>query len=253
MDILSKIKPITLKAGAHADTGQTGSGCFFNVISYLNGDAVITDRPDCVHSRLFDPIIAINDLLTTPDRQRLIPFIPRVMGTVNADPIAVSEWRVGFNRMIGELITRLSDFYAMLRQGQMKHYQHSRLFLDSAAEHLEQARRASYDINLQLSLLNHAAWEMRRSQTSFIVTRPMPFNLTTSNGVARDVRYTTRYSHEALGIFSETILRHLDRILPPADEPTQAHIERAEKLAATYIEKSKLKGAIADAAEKAGV
>ena len=42
------IAPIKLLAGTHEDTAKTGSGCFMNVIAYLNGEPQITDQSPCV-------------------------------------------------------------------------------------------------------------------------------------------------------------------------------------------------------------
>lgn len=75
------IAPIRLLKGCHPSTGDTGSGCFLNVCSYLQGDKVITDRPTSVSAALRAPLIILNDLLPDAERQALLPFVHRAMLT----------------------------------------------------------------------------------------------------------------------------------------------------------------------------
>jgi hypothetical protein len=79
------IAPITLLAGSHADTGTTGSGCFMNVVAYLNGEAQITDQSPCVCVTVRPLAIRLNDLLTDAERPRMIPYIERAMGSATDD------------------------------------------------------------------------------------------------------------------------------------------------------------------------
>ena len=69
------IKPIQLKFGTHADVATTGQGCFMNVLAYLNGE-----------------------------RQLLIPFIERAMGSKTTDKDEV-------NRRV-KLVVEFSNEYA---------------------------------------------------------------------------------------------------------------------------------------------
>ena len=76
MKMISEIiKPIQLKFGTHADVATTGQGCFKNVLAYLNGE-----------------------------RQLLIPFIERAMGSKTTDKDEV-------NRRI-KLVVEFSNEYA---------------------------------------------------------------------------------------------------------------------------------------------
>jgi hypothetical protein len=79
------IKPIQLKRGTHADTAKTGSGCFMNVIGYLNGEAQITDQSTCVCPSIRPMAIYINDLATDEEREQLLPFIERAMSSATTD------------------------------------------------------------------------------------------------------------------------------------------------------------------------
>ncbi len=75
------IQPIRLLKGCHPTTGDTGSGCFLNVCSYLQGDKVITDNPTSVNGHLRAPLVILNDLLPDVARQALLPFVHRAMLT----------------------------------------------------------------------------------------------------------------------------------------------------------------------------
>lgn len=75
------IQPIRLLKGCHPSTGDTGSGCFLNVCSYLQGDKIITDEPSSVDDALRYPLLALNDGLDDVARQALLPFVHRAMLT----------------------------------------------------------------------------------------------------------------------------------------------------------------------------
>lgn len=85
MSITDIIKPIQLLAGTHKDTAKTGQGCFMNVIAYLNGEPQITDRSPCVCITVRKIAIQLNDMLDNTERQRMIPFIERAMGSAACD------------------------------------------------------------------------------------------------------------------------------------------------------------------------
>lgn len=79
------IAPITLLHGSHEDTAKTGQGCFMNVISYLNGEPQITDNSPCVCVTVRKIAIWFNDFLRPNERQQMIPFIERAMGSATTD------------------------------------------------------------------------------------------------------------------------------------------------------------------------
>jgi len=85
------IEPIKLLAGSHADTAETGSGCFMNVIAYLNGEAQITDQSECVCYVMRPLAIYANDLFGDKDRQKLLPFILRALGSRTYDKAVITE------------------------------------------------------------------------------------------------------------------------------------------------------------------
>lgn len=85
MDLLDTIQPIKLLGRSHADTATTGHGCFMNVVAYLNGDPVMTDESPCVCVTVRPIAIQLNDMATDAQRQRLLPFVMRAMGSATED------------------------------------------------------------------------------------------------------------------------------------------------------------------------
>lgn len=191
--ITDLIKPIKLLQGSHPDTAQTGSGCFMNTISYLNGDEKITDRPACVDPAVRVMMININDSLTMADRQRLLPFVHRAMRTTGSDKATTEDRIVTMGRCASLMLAALDP---VLR------------------EHLE----------LRVNGLLYSA----RSQFTYGDTY-------TTASVVGDalmaVLMTARMSPNEAQVI-EILLQHIDKILPPAEEPSGEVLERAEKLVA---------------------
>ena len=79
------ILPIKLLSGSHKDTGTTGQGCFMNVVAYLNGESQITDQSACVCPLIRPMAIVLNDRSTDEQRQQLLPFVLRAMGSATND------------------------------------------------------------------------------------------------------------------------------------------------------------------------
>ena len=65
MDIDRITHPLRLAKGSHKP--GSGKGCAMNVISYINGDAQITDFPACSARPLAALVQSCNDLLARPD------------------------------------------------------------------------------------------------------------------------------------------------------------------------------------------
>jgi hypothetical protein len=79
------IPQVKLLKGSHSDTGQTGVGCFMNVIAYLNNEPVITDQSECVCFVMRPLAIWANDWMTDEERPQLLPFILRALGSRTTD------------------------------------------------------------------------------------------------------------------------------------------------------------------------
>ncbi len=76
-----EIESIKLSVGNQPDTDTTGRGCFMNVIAYLNGDGRITDMSKCVCPFIRPFAVMLNDMADDNQRQRLLPFIFRALGS----------------------------------------------------------------------------------------------------------------------------------------------------------------------------
>ena len=72
------IDTITLATGAHSKP-ESGM-CLLEAASYVAGEA-FSDRPQCVSPVLGAFGRALNDVLPDASRQRLVPLIPRIIGT----------------------------------------------------------------------------------------------------------------------------------------------------------------------------
>jgi hypothetical protein len=89
--ILEIIKPIKLLSGSHSDTGKTGQRCFMNVIAYLNGEDQITDNSPCVCGIARPLLIRFNDFLKDSERQEMLPYIERAMGSATGDKVEIQR------------------------------------------------------------------------------------------------------------------------------------------------------------------
>jgi hypothetical protein len=65
MDLYRITHPLRLARGSHQP--GSGKGCAMNVISYINGDAQVTDFPSCSARPLSLLVQSANDLLAGPD------------------------------------------------------------------------------------------------------------------------------------------------------------------------------------------
>jgi hypothetical protein len=75
---LDALNTITLDGGSH-ESFEEGH-CAMEVVSYLAGLG-FTDAPECASKVLRTYTINLNDTWQQTDRQRLVPFLPRMVGT----------------------------------------------------------------------------------------------------------------------------------------------------------------------------
>lgn len=108
-DILG-IKPIKLLQGDHADTGVTGQGCFMNVIAYLNGEPQITDGSPCVCVYVRRMAIRLNDGADDEQRQRMLPFVLRAMGSATEDEAVMQSRRLRLRQYGAECYALMQAF-----------------------------------------------------------------------------------------------------------------------------------------------
>jgi len=85
---------IHLESGSTASQGPT-HGCVMEWVARFNGlpEVDVSDEPDCTSRVLRAFAVAFNDGVDDETRQRLIPFIPRLVGTAgDREADAVRAW-----------------------------------------------------------------------------------------------------------------------------------------------------------------
>lgn len=214
MNITEILKPIELKAGTHADTAQTGSGCFMNVVAYLNGEPQITDRSPCVHPVLREFLICINDNFVPrglgPD---LIPFIHRAMGTQGMDGQKLAfQFANAAVRRFAPIALRARGFKESAQTLEMLPVIACRQTATYAATVVRTAESAADAAARTYACASEAAG----SNAAATAARTAAAR-TADNSVAASI--------------SAAIIQTLDEILPPATEQELAVLERAKNLA----------------------
>jgi hypothetical protein len=90
----------SLASGAHL--ARSGRACVMEYISVLAGEAW-SDRPKCTDLTLGNLARHVNDILPDEYRQRLVPFIGRLMGTSGYADKSGEEW-VTFNNLAEDIV-----------------------------------------------------------------------------------------------------------------------------------------------------
>jgi hypothetical protein len=103
MDLYRITHPLRLAKGSHQP--GSGKGCAMNVISYINGDAQVTDFPSCSARPLSLLVQSSNDLLAGPDGYLspessvvVLEFAWQTVGTADVPDTVVHAW-------VAELLT----------------------------------------------------------------------------------------------------------------------------------------------------
>jgi hypothetical protein len=191
------IEPIKLLSGSHADTAQTGSGCFMNVIAYLNGEPQITDQSPCVCRTIRQPAIWINDFLEDSERHLLLPFVQRAMGTATGD-VTVLRQRIAL------LVQYIRDVAALTGR-----------FSPNASA----ANSALQSVLLaEIGLKSSKAYWLKPDYFGQLAVNAASFAAIASNTPA-----------ERRALIDRT-LAYLEAVCPPADAPSRVLIERANRL-----------------------
>ena len=74
------LKDIVLSRGSHYSEMTPGQWCLMEAAAYIAGESW-TDHPACVSPVLTSYGVALNDSWDDDQRQKLAPFIPRLLGT----------------------------------------------------------------------------------------------------------------------------------------------------------------------------
>jgi hypothetical protein len=218
MKILDIIKPIQLLSGSHEDTGSTGQGCAMNVIAYLNGEPQITDESPCVCVTVRKPLIWVNDYMNDSERQQLLPFVMRAMGSATED-------RAEMSRRLGLLVEMAKD-YSVIAQRHAATYSAAAAANANAANAAYAAAAAAANANAAYAAYSAAAAAANANANAAYAAA--------ANANAEEAA-NADYAAAGAAARQEIIarmLRYFDEALPAATEPQQVHIERAQKLAA---------------------
>lgn len=220
------IEPIKLLSGSHKDTATTGSGCFMNVIAYLNGEPQITDTSPCVCAVIRPVAIFLNDLLPDSERQRMIPFIFRAMGSATDDrkvmrkrahlllEIASTYMRI-VNHAITDEFRKLDSLSLLDRLEQPQPFAERQKCLYAATDSMLSAGR----------VFNRAEEALHGHNDSADAANETVIALNRLMSAMQSLKLTSAANNLVKSLFD-----WLDAVCPAADEPTAAVIERAQKL-----------------------
>jgi len=211
------IEPIKLLSGSHNDTAKTGSGCFMNVIAYLNGEPQITDQSPCVCATIRKIAIWLNDYMKDSERHMLLSFVQRAMGTATDD-------RDVMNRRLDEVVSLANDM-ALYAAGSAGSAAGS---AEYAAEYAAEA--AGYAAEAARYAAKYAAGYAEAARS---VAKYARYAAESAGCAARSAGYAAEYAAECTLMrknIIERILKFMDAACPPADVPSQILIDRANEL-----------------------
>ena len=217
------IAPITLLRGSHANTGTTGQGCFMNVVSYLNGESQITDQSPCVCVSVRYLAIRLNDLGTDEQRQRLLPFVLRAMGSATKDR-NILETRMARMRQYGVECQELINAW----RSEMK------------ATKADTNAYANADAYASASANANAYAYASANAYAYAYADAYTYANAYANANAYADAYAYAYATRKSWVYGkrdelkatlfDAGLRYFDDVLPPLDAPSDVVIDRAARL-----------------------
>ena len=101
--------------GARYQTDDGGIGravCVMEAVSFIAGEQ-ITDHPSCVDTTMSDFLIRLNDTADEEQRQRLRPYVVRLVGTRSATADQLQER----GRLMREWAARMGEKYGFTARG----------------------------------------------------------------------------------------------------------------------------------------
>jgi hypothetical protein len=203
------IEPIKLLSGSHDDTGTTGQGCFMNVIAYLNGESQITDQSSCVCVTIRPIAIFLSDFANDEQRQRLLPFVLRAMGSATQDQ-EIMKSRIAAVVRFAEFNARLAAEYAA----------------KSAAEYAKYAAKsAKYAAKSAEYAAKSAEYAAKSAESAEYAAKSAEYAAKS----AKSAEYAAKSAARREAIF-QAGLDYLEDVCPKAPEVNQEIIDRANKL-----------------------
>ena len=230
------IKPITLLKGSHEDTGQTGQGCFMNVVAYLNGEAQITDQSECVCVTVRPIAIWLNDYLQDNERVRMIPFIERAMGSATKDKDEINRRLalvVTFTQKMSDISVTCAGYAAQSAdQSADQSDWYAKSAARCAAEYAARcaAEYARYAKSAARYAAEYAAGYAARSADQSADQSAAECARYAAEYATESARYAAR-SAEIRQQIINAAFEYLDAALPKRECTNSAVLKRAEKLA----------------------
>ena len=213
-----KIEAIKLLSGTHADTATTGHGCFMNVISYLNGEAQITDKSTCVCPTIRLIAIWLNDFADDELRQRMVPFILRAFGSATDNKVEM-ERRLKAVVKYAEFNARLAAYFAKSAGYAGYAVEYAKSAVGYAVESAQYAKYAQY----------------AQSAAESAVESAVGYAQSAAESAAKSAQYAAQYAKSAgYAAMKEASfqagLDFLDEVCPPLEALDQVILSRITEL-----------------------
>lgn len=232
------INPIKLLSGTHSDTGATGSGCFMNVVAYLNGEAQITDQSPCVCVTIRPLAIWLNDYMQDAERAALLPYVQRAMGTATNDADVLSARRKLVVQFAHDIAGLARDFAAQAGESaaaaatgswassaaHAADSAHASDSADSADSVADSAADSAHSARAASHAADHAARAARLAARAAAHAADSAAHASAGLRAARRAVVANRKKMIDLG------LAFLEAACPPADPPSALIIARANQL-----------------------
>ena len=237
------IAPIRLLSGHHGDIGATGRGCFMDVIAYLNGESQITDHSPCVRITVRPMAIKLNDFGNDEQRQRLLPFVMRAMGSATMNKEVLNRDRARLRQHGTECQEIINAWRTELKNADA----------DADADAIAIAISISISISISIAIADAYAYAIPDADADAIAdaiadayadadaiadASADAYADADAYAYADPYAYAKKKAMEFIGPKCDELkaklfdagLRYLDDVLPQADAPTSAIMERAATL-----------------------
>jgi len=205
------IAPIRLLSGHHGDIGATGRGCFMDVIAYLNGESQITDHSPCVRITVRPMAIKLNDFGNDEQRQRLLPFVMRAMGSATMNKEVLNRDRARLRQHGTECQEIINAWRTELKNADA----------DADADAIADAIADAY---ADADAIADAYADAYADADAYAYADPYAY------AKKKAMEFIGPKCDELKAKLFDAGLRYLDDVLPQADAPTSAIMERAATL-----------------------